>query len=74
MRRPQFSIAGLAWVILVAAFGLAAIRSGSEAWSGAMFSIMAFAMISSLLGVALPGEPDKFTGWGLPRSGGAICS
>lgn len=53
MRRPQFSIAGLAWVILVAAFGLAAIRSGSEAWSGAMFSIMAFAMISSLLGVAL---------------------
>jgi hypothetical protein len=53
MRRPQISIAGLVLVIAVVAVGLAAIRSGSPAWSGAMFSIMAFAMISSLLGVAL---------------------
>ena len=53
MKRPQFSIAGLALVILIVAVGLAAIRSGSDAWSGAMFSVMAFAMIASLLGVAL---------------------
>ena len=37
----------------VVAIGLAAIRSGSPAWSGAMLSITLFAMICSLLGIAL---------------------
>lgn len=53
MKRPQISIAGLVLIVFVAAIGLAAIRGGSAAWSGAVFSIMAFAMICSLLGVAL---------------------
>jgi hypothetical protein len=59
MRRPQVSIAELALVIVVVAIGLAAIRSGSAAWSGAMFSVMAFAMISSFLGVALTRGPRR---------------
>jgi energy-coupling factor transporter transmembrane protein EcfT len=59
MRRPQVSIAGLLLVILVVAIGLAAIRSGSPAWSGAMFSIMAFTMICSLLAVVLTRGPRR---------------
>jgi hypothetical protein len=53
MKNPQFTIAGLILVIVIAAIGLAAVRSGSPAWAGAMLSITFFAMISSLLGVAL---------------------
>lgn len=53
MRRPQVSIAGLVLTILVVALGLAAVRSGSPAWSGATVSIMLFALICSLLGVGL---------------------
>ncbi len=53
MKHPQITIAELVLVVLVAAVGLAAIRSGSPAWAGAMFSITFFAMICSLLGVAL---------------------
>jgi hypothetical protein len=53
MKRPQITIAQIILVVLVAAIGLAAIRSGSAAWAGAMFSITVFAMICSLLGVAL---------------------
>ena len=53
MKNPRITIAHLILVILVAAVGLAAIRSGSASWAGAMFSITFFAMICSLLGVAL---------------------
>jgi hypothetical protein len=53
MKHPQITIAELILLVLVAAIGLAAIRSGSPAWAGAMFSITFFAMICSLLGVAL---------------------
>ncbi len=53
MKHTRLTIAHLILVVLVAAVGLAAIRSGSAAWAGAMFSITFFAMISSLLGVAL---------------------
>ncbi|MGO9471476.1 MAG: hypothetical protein ACLQIB_58570 [Isosphaeraceae bacterium] len=53
MKRPRITIAHIILVVLVIAIGLAAIRSGSAAWAGAMFSITFFAMISSLLGAAL---------------------
>jgi hypothetical protein len=53
MKHTRITIAHLILVVLVAAIGLAAIRSGSAAWAGAMFSITFFAMICSLLGIAL---------------------
>jgi hypothetical protein len=53
MKRLRITIADLILVVLVAAIGLAAIRSGSAAWAGAMLSITFFTMICSLLGVAL---------------------
>ncbi len=53
MKRPRITIAHIILVVLVVAVGLAAIRSGSAAWAGAMFSITFFAMICSFLGVAL---------------------
>jgi hypothetical protein len=53
MKNPQITIAHLILIILVVAVALAAIRSGSAAWAGAMFSITFFAVICSLLGVAL---------------------
>ena len=53
MKYPRMTIAEIMLVVLVAGIGLAAIRSGSPAWAGAMFSITIFAMICSLLGVAL---------------------
>jgi hypothetical protein len=53
MHHPRVTIAQLILVIVVVAIGLAAIRSGSPAWSGAMLSITLFAMICSLLGIAL---------------------
>ena len=53
MHHPRVTIAQLILVIVVVAIGLAAIRSGSPAWSGAMLSITFFAMICSLLGIAL---------------------
>jgi hypothetical protein len=53
MTRLRFTIGGLIVVVVVAAIGLAAIRSGSAAWAGAMLSITFFAMICSFLGIAL---------------------
>jgi hypothetical protein len=52
MRRLRFTISGLIVVIVIVAVALAAIRSGSSAWAGAMLSITFFAMICSLLGIA----------------------
>jgi hypothetical protein len=53
MQRPRITIAELILVVVVAAIGLAAIRSASAAWAGAMFSITFFALICSFLGIAL---------------------
>jgi hypothetical protein len=51
--RFRFTIAELILVVVVAALGLAAIRSGSPVWAGAMFSITFFALICAFLGIAL---------------------
>jgi hypothetical protein len=48
MRR--ISIRTLMAFIVISAVGLAAVRSGSAAWAGALFSITFFALISSFLG------------------------
>ncbi len=53
MKRPRITIAHIILLVLVVAIGLAAIRSGSAAWAGAMFSITFFMMIGSFLGIAL---------------------
>lgn len=52
MKRPRITIAHIILFVLVVAIGLAAIRSGSDVWAGAMFSITFFAMICSFLGIA----------------------
>jgi hypothetical protein len=52
MKRPRFTIAEIILFVLVLAIGLAAIRSGSDAWAGAIFSVTYFALICSLLGIA----------------------
>jgi hypothetical protein len=52
MKRPRFTIAEIALFVLVVALGLAAIRSGSTAWTGAIVSVTYFALFCSLLGVA----------------------
>jgi hypothetical protein len=59
MKRPRITIAELTLVVLVVAIGLAAIRRGSPAWAGAMLSITFFAIISSLLGIALGRGPRR---------------
>ena len=53
MHHLRVTIAQLLLVVFITAIGLAAIRSGSTAWSGALVSITYFAMICSLLGIAL---------------------
>jgi len=50
MRR--FSIHTLMAVVVIAAIGMAAIRTCSAVWSGAMLSLTFFALTCSLLGIA----------------------
>jgi hypothetical protein len=50
MRRLRFSIAGLMGIVLVAAIGLAALRSPSAIWAGAIFSLTC-----AVLGLAIVG-------------------
>jgi hypothetical protein len=53
MKHPQITISELIVVVVITAIGLAAIRSGSPSWAGAMFSITFFAIICAILGIAL---------------------
>src|SRR5438270_8186539 len=50
MSRPRFSIAGLMFVVLLIAVGVAALRSASQLWAG-----MIFTLTLALLGVAVIG-------------------
>ena len=52
MKRPRFTIAEIILFVLVFAIGLAAIRSGSDAWTGAILSVTYFTLFCSLLGIA----------------------
>ncbi len=58
MRRV--SIRSIMAFIVINAVGLAAIRSGSAPWAGAMASITFFTMVCSLLGVALTRGMRRF--------------
>ena len=51
--RPRITIAHVGLGVAVIPVGLAAVRSCSEAWTGAMSSITFFVMICSLLVVVL---------------------
>ena len=59
MRHNRITIAELILIVVVVAIGLAAIRGQSAAWAGAMLSITFFALICSLLGVALGRGPRR---------------
>ena len=59
MKHTRITIAELVLVVVVVAIGLAAIRGQSAAWAGAMLSITFFAMICSLLGIALGRGPRR---------------
>jgi hypothetical protein len=53
MSRPRFTIGGVILVVAVIGVELAAIRSGSPEWAGAMLSITFFALLCSFLGIVL---------------------
>lgn len=74
MQRPRYTIAELILAVAGAALGLAAIRSASAEWAGAMFSITFFVLVCSFLGIAL-GRGSRRIHWsGFASSAGAICS
>src|SRR4051794_19449955 len=52
MRRVRFSIAGLMAVVFIASLALAALRSGSEVWAGAMFLATCAVMALAVVGAA----------------------
>jgi hypothetical protein len=53
IKRPRITITRIGFLVAVVATTLAALRSGTAIWAGAMISITFFVMICSLLGVAL---------------------
>jgi hypothetical protein len=69
MSRLRFSIGALILVVAIAAVALAAIRSGSLAWAGAMISITFFAMICSLVGIAFGRGMRRVYWWGFALLG-----
>ncbi len=62
MKYPQFTIAGLIFVILVIAVALGALLAASPPWAGAMWSLTFFTLICSLLGIAL-GRGERRAYW-----------
>ena len=50
-RRPV-SIAGLMWAVLLSALGLAALKSGSDAWSGSIFLLTCVTLALGVVGIA----------------------
>jgi hypothetical protein len=51
MLRTRASIAGLMWVVLVVALGLAALKSGTDQWSSAIFLLTCAAMALGIVGI-----------------------
>ena len=62
MKRPRFTLAEIALFVVVIAIGLAAIRSGSDAWTGAIVSVTYFALFSALLGIVF-GRKSRRVYW-----------
>src|SRR4051794_36337733 len=57
--RPRVSIAAMLSIVVVVALGLAAIRSASPAWAGALTSLTFFLLIVSWLGIAFRRGDDR---------------
>jgi hypothetical protein len=68
-RRPV-SIAGLMWAVFLSAVGLAALKSGSDAWSGSIFLLTCGTLALGIVGIACDVPAARrwwvgFTGFGL---------
>jgi hypothetical protein len=62
MSRRRVSIAGLMWAVLLVAVGLAALRSGSDTWSGSIFLLTCGTLASGVVGIACD-VPDARRWW-----------
>ena len=51
MLRTRASIAGLMWVVLVVALGLAGLKSGTDLWSASIFLLTCAAMALGIVGI-----------------------
>jgi hypothetical protein len=60
--RYRFSIASLMFLVLILAVGFAALRSGSELWSIAVFSMTLVALFIAILGAVYRPAPGR-AGW-----------
>jgi hypothetical protein len=70
-RTIRFSIAGLMGVVLVAAIGMAALRSASETWAGVLFFSACGAFTLAIVGIIYRGQAERawwlgfaLFGWG----------
>jgi hypothetical protein len=63
MRTVRFPIAGLMWAVLVAALGLAALRSSSELWAGATFLATCGILCLAIVGIVC--RTDETRAWWL---------
>ena len=52
MFRTRVSIAGLMWAVFLSAVGLAALKSGTDAWSGSIFLLTCGTLAVGVVGVA----------------------
>lgn len=52
MFRTRVSIAGLMWAVFLSAIGLAALKSGSDAWSGTIFLLTCGTLALGVVGIA----------------------
>ena len=62
MTRPRWSIGGMMAVVVIAAVGLAALRSPSETWAGGMLLLTCGILALAVVG-AVTGRGARRTGW-----------
>ena len=62
MRRRRVSIGGLMMVVLIASFGMAALRAGTEPWAGAVFLGTCAVLALAVVGVVC-GGPEQRAWW-----------
>ena len=70
MFRTRVSIAGLMWAVCLSAVGLAALKSGSDAWSGSIFLLTCGTLAVGVVGIACDalagdgGSASRCSDWG----------
>ena len=62
MFRTRVSIAGLMWAVCLSAVGLAALKSGGDAWSGSIFLLTCGTLAVGVVGIASD-APDARRWW-----------